>query len=70
DDAFILPYKSNKGKTFKFVGNAKMDSGIYGEKKVVCILADIKDIMHKYVYGNELDEARKYVIEIIDKQNK
>ncbi len=69
-DAFVLPYKSNKESTFKFVGNAKMDAGIYDEKKVVCILADMKNIMQRYVYGNELNEAKKDVIKIIDEQNR
>lgn len=69
-DAFILPYKSNKESIFKFVGNAKMDAGIYDKKKVVCILADMKNIMQKYIYGNELSEAKKDIIKIIDGQNR
>lgn len=70
-DAFILPYKSNNKKNlFEFVGNAKMDNNIYDNKKVVCILADMKSIMKKYIYGNELDKTKKDVIKIIDNQNK
>lgn len=69
-DAFILPYKADETNLFKFIGNAKMDAEIYGKKKVVCILADIKSIMQRYIYKKDLDTAKKDVIRIIDEQNK
>ncbi len=68
-DAFILPYRSNTANKFEFAGNAKMDS-VYDNKKVVCILADMKSVMKSYVYGNRLKEAKKDVIKIINEQNK
>lgn len=69
-DAFILPYKSNTKNSFKFVGNARLENGVYDKKKIVCILADTKDIMQRYIDGNKLEECKKDVIKIIDEQNK
>lgn len=68
-DAFILPYKSNTKNTFQFVGNAMLENGVYDNKKVVCILADTKDIMQRYINENKLQDCKKDVIQIIDEQN-
>lgn len=68
-DAFILPYKSNTKNTFEFVGNARLENGVYDNKKIVCILADTKKIMQAYINGNNLEKYKNDVIKIIDKQN-
>ena len=69
-DAFILPYKSNTQNSFQFVGNAMLKNGVYDKKKVVCILADTKNIMQRYINGNKLQDCKKDVIKIIDEQNR
>ena len=68
-DAFILPYLGDSNKIFKFVGNAIIHTNKFKNKKVVCILADIKTIMKNYIYTNNLDEVRTQMIKIIIEQN-
>lgn len=68
-DAFILPYKSDCGKCFRFVGDATIYIDKFKKRKVVCILADTKKIMQKYISMSNLDNYKSVVKSIIDKSN-
>lgn len=65
-DAFIIPYKATDSSIFKFVGNAKININSLKNKKVVCILADTKTIMQKYIQMNELNYLKESIISIIN----
>ncbi|MBI6079541.1 LlaJI family restriction endonuclease [Clostridium perfringens] len=68
-DAFILPYQSNDSTIFKFVGNATINIDSLKNKKVVCILADTKAIMQKYIQLNDLKYLKDLIVDIIGMQN-
>lgn len=60
-DAFLIPYNSKGKDIFKLVGNATINIEGFKDKKVDCILVDIKTIMKSYLQGTNID---KYRVEI------
>lgn len=68
-DAFILPYNGVGKDIFCAEGSASIDITEFFEKKVICILADTKEIMKQYINPSKREEYRKNLIELIDKEN-
>ena len=58
-DAFLIPYNGRDQGVFKLVGNSTVDIEEFKEKKVDCILLDIKSIMQSYVQGTNINEYRE-----------
>lgn len=57
-DSFLIPYNGEGNDVFKLVGNATVDIVQFKNKKVDCILVDIKSIMQSYIYGINVDKYR------------
>lgn len=67
-DAFLIPYNGRGESVFKIVGNATVDIEEFKDKKVDCILVDIKSIMQSYVQGIDINKYR-YQLKIIMNNN-
>jgi len=60
-DAFLIPYNGKGKDVFKLVGNATVDIDEFKDKKVNCILVDIKTIMESYLHGTNIN---RYILEL------
>lgn len=58
-DAFLIPYNGRWNDIFKLVGSATVDIDQFKDKKVYCILVDIKSIMQSYVQGTNVNKYRE-----------
>lgn len=68
-DAFILPYNGVGKNIFYVEGSASIDIAEFFEKRVICILADTKEIMKQYINPSKKEEYRKNLMKLIDKEN-
>lgn len=65
-DAFLIPYNGSDEGVFKLVGNATVDIEEFKDKKVECILLDIKSIMQSYVQGTNINEYKEQLKAIMN----
>lgn len=64
-DVFLIPYNSNGGDLFKFIGHATIDS--HPGRKINCLLVDIKIIMKLYTNGNNYDDYKSKLLSELNK---
>lgn len=58
-DAFLIPYDGSCKGVFNLIGNATVDIDEFREKKVDCILVDIKSVMKSYLQGINICKYRE-----------
>ena len=64
-DVFLIPYNGNNKELLKLIGNATINIEQFKNKKVHCVLVDIKSIMKSYLNGTNISIYREKLKDII-----